>query len=38
MRVHLAVPVTWGPIISGRRGYVQLMRAARARSGEHDSP
>jgi hypothetical protein len=29
VRVRLAVSVTWGPLVSGRHGYLQLMRAAR---------
>jgi hypothetical protein len=36
--VRLAISVTWGPLVSGTCGFLQLMRVARARFGEHDSP
>jgi hypothetical protein len=32
MHMHLAVSVMWGPLVSGGRGYLQLMRVAHARA------
>jgi hypothetical protein len=38
MRVRLAVLATWGQLVSGRCGYLQLMRPARARGSGSAAP